>query len=651
MLDNIIFVISIFTLALIVYYIIVKNYSKQNKAPIFVFLAIIIISTTLQYYGIKYDSNELEVIVVLRAFFSAIKMHGGEFKIDQFRLLATDNLLYLIAISLNHIVAVAYSIFFFFNLFRLKIINMIRHMIVKYHDAYVLVGNGKNVEYFLKTIDNNKKVIIILPLQDKEKIEFYFNLKCHPTIIVADIKEQVILQALTGEKKRYVVSLAEADDENLVVLSILSKLMKTDDENRINGYIMYSDYEKSQYIEAVKNAKGRIRLFNQYDLTARAFVDQYPLTSLIDKSLIDDKMGLLKISKVNYVFLGFGKTNQQIFKKTICNNQFIDDKIHYHIFSEDPSKDKDRFLQGLKIEQLTASEDYFDLPRGFENVHFDKKDVCCASFYEKLNEVTSESNLNVFIIALGNESRNLEVAFEITQYLQEQEITNAKIFVKSKYNELYFTDEIIKIGNLMAFGQAKSTFTYHLIINEELDEIAKQIHLAYKSDKSWDEISLFEQESSRYAAMNIKTKLNLIGYDLVKDGVGISKDKYFSKYDPTNERSWDYLKNVNEAIRYFTPSIRNHLAKQEHLRWNYSLLMSGWFMMSKSLIKKHKTQKIPTRLLHSCLTSFEGLVDLMKFLIDLGITPERADYLIKDYFTMDNLPEIIAKTSYRIVER
>ena len=83
-------------------------------------------------------------------------------------------------------------------------------------------------------------------------------------------------------------------------------------------------------------------------------------------------------------------------------------------------------------------------------------------------------------------------------------------------------------------------------------------------DELWDKLTLIDKNSNRSAAMNIISKLNLLGLTLSKDSniKGISNDEYFKIYADSNlNRSLD----MND---YNFDNARINLAILEHYRWN-----------------------------------------------------------------------------------
>ena len=96
------------------------------------------------------------------------------------------------------------------------------------------------------------------------------------------------------------------------------------------------------------------------------------------------------------------------------------------------------------------------------------------------------------------------------------------------------------------FGSIKELYGKTNILNEQIEEKAKRVHLAYNpSDKKLKEYYKIEyyKKSSRAFALHIKYKL----YSILKDEM-------------------NNVEKIQEAIN--NPKIQEKLAKNEHDRWN-----------------------------------------------------------------------------------
>lgn len=171
-------------------------------------------------------------------------------------------------------------------------------------------------------------------------------------------------------------------------------------------------------------------------------------------------------------------------------------------------------------------------------------------------------------------------------------------------------------------------------------------------DELWDKLTLIDKNSNRSAAMNIISKLNLLGLTLSKNSSikGISNNEYFKIYADSNlNRNLD----IND---YKFDNARINLGILEHYRWNNFQIFNNIHPMKKELIfKDDKYNRRNKELkLHSNILSFKGLLDLENYLAnwDKISQDEKTEYsqiFIKDFDLMDNLPSVIEKTGIKIV--
>ena len=123
-----------------------------------------------------------------------------------------------------------------------------------------------------------------------------------------------------------------------------------------------------------------------------------------------------------------------------------------------------------------------------------------------------------------------------------------------------------------------------------------------------------------YAMLNVRTKLNLLGFDYVEKTSNdnkVSKEEFLLSYFEGNIPKVNE-KNMYEApLDYFAITKRNVLIYQEHLRWSAFFLVNGYSPMPIHKIKVLKENNIYRkdyeRKLHSSLISYYSLKDLTEY--------------------------------------
>ena len=143
-----------------------------------------------------------------------------------------------------------------------------------------------------------------------------------------------------------------------------------------------------------------------------------------------------------------------------------------------------------------------------------------------------------------------------------------------------------------------------------------------------------------YCCLNLRTKLNLLGFDYVKkqtDGDIGDLDEFETKYYGPAGKS-----EVCEAL-YRDGSVRTLLAMQEHQRWNANYICAGVIPSTKSEITAGSGKDMEHRLVHYNLTTFEGLEEFHAL-----TSTEVRKY---DYRIMDYAGAILSDAGYKIVRK
>jgi hypothetical protein len=243
---------------------------------------------------------------------------------------------------------------------------------------------------------------------------------------------------------------------------------------------------------------------------------------------------------------------------------------------------------------------------------------------------------------------------------------NTKIACRVKKNR-------IKNDSIFYFGNESEVISNEYIVEEKLQQLAKDIDSKYTNlsardditiENYWDELAQIELYSNYYSAMNIRFKLNLLGLDLTKDSdvVGLTKEDFQKIYNLDSTENYFYE-------QYFDTKIRNVIAYSEKLRWNAFYLLNDYRPMPKSMIKFNEIEKEgKTKYelnrkdhilkLHACITSHQGLDELHDHIIKHVTNVNKLeikdiDFYKNDYMLFDNpknnLLDNLIKLGYKII--
>ncbi len=329
-----------------------------------------------------------------------------------------------------------------------------------------------------------------------------------------------------------------------------------------------------------------LHFFNQSDLTARKFVEQYPMLDCPKINI--DKETLWVEGEFRLLLLGFGWRGQELLKKCICDAQFKGSKFSATVIDRD------------------FESKYGDYPLLYNecikeyNLEFNPEkitEIGSLEFYKWLDE--NAKQYNRIIIALGDDCTNVEIALKIAGTFQYNSIGVSNIaelrklifaHVRQKNRFNYYGTEKSPIT---IFGELSEIYTFDVVVNESMDKIGKMVNYVYAKydkpefntlDDKWAEIetewkgaSIFNKNSSRAVAMNIENIYKIIG------------------------KNWNVLSDKDKL---------EILAENEHLRWNAFHFVNGirkWDSNQITTGNAKLRDNMGNLLKHGCLVPFSEL--------------------------------------------
>lgn len=466
------------------------------------------------------------------------------------------------------------------------------------------------------------------------------------------------------------------------------------EDDFLNTYLdtICTDISSPKLIDAIKNAINStaktklceiidnyltipsIDTFSTHELLARTFTEENPVSKYLPDEFFTN--GALKPESDIAVFIvGYGKLGHELYKHSILNNQYVTYTDEYkvlplHYYLCDKNIDTSEWLiTGLNeslVELNDYADDYFPIPE----LPY-KTDVISANTSSRevinaiRNHVRKPDSYAFIIIDSENDYSNIEISAKIQTLLHGN--NNYHIAVRCE-DASVVDDEYITY-----FGKNENVFNHEVIVNDVFSSMGVKLnemylaHYASDEDKkrtdfakyiqqlgtmSWLGLDHFTKYSNIYSAMNLRVKLNLLGFDYLNDGKGenISLVKRYIKYDGNQ----NYESN-------FTPSIRNALIAQEHARWNAYHLINEWMPLKKDDITEKSRDnavkfivKFPEIKKHACITTHLGLHDLSSYLSNKannGSLPSKYDYYTNDEFLIAGVEEMLGSFRYSITKR
>ncbi len=704
-------------------YTAVRNNKFISKGTVFYFIPLSLLLFILYMLGAKYAAEQNGVSMTLIDYAKILKgaIAATVFDVEEkytAQLMAASfpfRTAFGVALALS-IVCVYISIV---SVTINYIVNKFRIASVLRNDCDVLIGENEYTAMYAKS---RKQVIVVTDEYKSQQRDFYF--EQHIAFISKPFDENMLVKSFARAASKGVqlnfICFNEGESnlhylkqfEKFALYKILRGKNKGKSliELRNITFKMELDYANQNSIQSsILNSgtfKSYVNCFNRYELLGMSFVEQHPITASIPVDFIDDGTATVKPDKnVNVIFLGFGKTASSLYKAQIMNDCLATTKngrveqlvVNYGAFDKnhhaDQSKDNSFIAHRFdaNIEKYRNEEKYFKCPVGLGNPLFANIDIETSEFMsecvkmlsvknyvktklatgkepENMQKYGSDEVFNRIIITYGNDTDNIDLGLKIEALLAELGLNNYEIFIKIT-NEVPEAISLMDNQHLKIMDQLDSVFNHETLVNDRLLSLARMIHNKYADihkrlvDTDWYGLSYIRQESNIYSALNVRLKLNLLGYDYEKvDGVADNAAALADIREKTRfvaEKYDDYLFWINGKLER-----ANALAYQEHLRWNAFYLANGYVPHEIDKIKYNADTDTfikddDNMKTHACLTTYEGLngyhEELAKLVSSNGKTKE--ENLMKystykyDYSLVEDFEKIFAKTDLKLIKR
>lgn len=318
-------------------------------------------------------------------------------------------------------------------------------------------------------------------------------------------------------------------------------------------------------------------------------------------------------------------------------------------------------------------------------------DINSTEFYLTVQEDiknSKETDINYIIVSIGSELENIDLTYKLLTKLSEWNVLGTtKVFCRIQ-NSKYLDNDSLKKSQteymsstnqikLNMFGneinqsiikekQTNTTLFYPFgiedkliynldnILNNEIETLGKLRHLIYyleydksstndntiidsnsfnkllkESNTSWYyDLTQIQRDSNLYVLYNLKTKLQLLGFDYVKSSEEYNQELYdTSSFEEFNniylknstikesfkmkyiQDNQTFEKSFYESDKFYEGSTRWNLAVQEHYRWNAYHLAHGIVPPSIDVILSdvNNGKDINGKRTHPNITTMDGL--------------------------------------------
>ncbi len=672
-------------------------------------IVIYLVALPLYFIGSFYSNGNV-FQSVFAAITTTIETVVLKLKTDSLSTLMQDSEFYRATVYLCFTLITINAVFFVFSLIDQYVWNSINRLKFRYSskDRLVIFGNNVHNHQIYKSDTNCQKVVVDKFSSDQQSELYMKNINY---MQIADISRYVdasVKKCLDGSRDWKFIVNTEDDERNIQIAETFVKCISSLTEQQRSSVFKFmkiylfgnADFE-SVYRDVTERSFGCVVYVNKYHRIAIDFVDRYPFARFMDETQLDySKFAVRPDVNINAVFIGFGKTNRQIFLTSVANNQFVqvDDgvkvkQVQYHIFDKHhllSNKNLNHNYYRYKNESANFdAKDYLPLPDYPADEHFYKFDINEEGFYRQVRSVVThgDKDANFIVIAFGSDLENIDMAKKMVAKCTEWGVRNIKIFVKvrSDKNAAFVDCD----DNCMVFGNEQQTVYnidniasnrfYRMAImrnwiydmeycikttNKLLDD-AQMSQIVDNSVRNWyAKKSQLERDSSLYCCLSIRSKLNLMGLDCrPKDDVGVAltEKEYLEIYAHDDlPQLYDMSVMGKPIVKYSLPyktSTRQTMAIHEHLRWNAYMISCGFIPANRQQIlcekkgdsftngKNYKLRR------HGNLTTMDGLVEFRKMVARDNVSEEKTDVIKYDYQLMDDLYWLVEKIGYKIVKK
>ena len=584
------------------------------------------------------DSTGVDFFDFFATINNALDAFAFKFELDLIRSLTGKHVLFLIAFIYTVLLTSLSTVLAVITLFKHRIFNSIRLKKVFNNKGDIILGDSTTAREYLKS---NKNSIIWDDKADykeltKENIGIC-NLKLNAKNLARKIKDSEHHIILFKDSSYSYSDVLELYEEAISIRK--AKGYSLDENNALFLHIEANVEEQptinEQFIANVSDGgNSYVTCFNKYELFARKFLMDYPITKYIPRNFFEDKNCALKEDKkINVVFLGFGKVNLELFKMMAMEFQFASynkkkeqfyvNQVNYYLYDNNKNNLNENAIAILES----------DLDKMYKNADLEKMEKVCNIYKkadnvysyetkEELSNLINNDSYTYIVVSLESDLENVAYAQNLVGFLEEG---NYKVFARVKEDALYNEKNKTKQDNLITYFGKEDILNHDNIVNEKLIEFAQRTNMIYSKNSpitkkeilAWQKIILVKQYANIYQSISMFFKLNLMGFDIVKkedlDGFKtVSKEEFENVCPKVDYNSLKYED-------YFKDNLYNLIGFIEHSRWNAHFLLSGYKPMNFSEFAplngegRSSHQKHGMIKKHACLTSnYKGLDKLIK---------------------------------------
>ena len=564
--------------------------------------------------------------IALRALFSTCRIFILENDFGEISEILRSNAIYAISFHLVHAMGLMITVLTLLSLFGLHIISRIQLLFSRSSETYVFCGLNEYAYHLIRNLrenGTNRCIIVIEGLKQSSEEEEVLVKKIRENqciLIDRNFREVESLKRLKFPARFYQKPLhffLLSDQENINIQAAIRLIQnikkdRTPAEN-LTIYIHSSSENTGQIIDRTRKenrVKIDFRVFNIPDLAARQLINTCPVYETMELDTREARVH----SDFTLFLAGFGRMGVEVLRKILYSGQFYGGQFRAIVTDS-----------SMNRREGTFNNRYSGIKSNY-SIQFVQADPGSSEFFDLILQNINE--INYIAVCLDDDRQSMETALEIQRLLRRNSVRRPVVIAVqiSEAEKLFYYQENDLPPGIRFFGRISDIFTESIIINESMDKMARTMNALFnriyhvEPADNWFELDEFTRESNRSAAMNIRTKLRLLGLDMAEAG----------KSGKQPVRLEEYL----QGIRL------ENLARQEHLRWNAFFFASGWTTWELSDTAGAAKAKDPANKRHACLVPWERLAEVTRRF------NQEPSFEELDFMQVRNIPLILEASGY-----
>ncbi len=443
-----------------------------------------------------------------------------------------------------------------------------------------LVINFVNLNKFNRTF--NKEVFIFSELNIK-------SLNLARSIKNNRKKAKVVFCDVTDQTKEEFNDLyEEATELRAIILKVditaLTFRFHSKDKNKgVHFFIISENDEKNlyQYSSLLKSHKGMGNskiylfsrsaqsdlLFNQYDSERKIACRKYDTDFLIIYNYLYERgidlFNSAKDKKISVLIVGLGLNGKMLTKALAWFCQMDGYELEINAFDSDPNArskfeaEAPELLNPAFAHPKNPQENQFVI-----NIH-DGLDVATKEFNDEIEKIAGTTT--AAFTCLGNDEMNLQTAIKLRMLFERQNNKAHIISVVYSGNKDFIKDVKNFKGqdyNIECIGSYENVYSYHFIIDSELEKEAIEAHMRYSKTKQ-------EEEAIFSYAYNFRSSCASVIHQHVRIQLDMNGAANPEQMTPEQVEATKVLEHRRWAAYtrsegYIYAPIRNDLAKTHH---------------------------------------------------------------------------------------